>query len=102
MKKRVIASAILVGLTATSFAHTALMNCMENADGTIGCEAGYSDGSSATGIALKVVQNAQVVLEKKFDANSEVNFKKPQGEYTVIFDGGDGHALSIPSRSILK
>ncbi|MDY0263989.1 MAG: hypothetical protein RBR12_02295 [Sulfurospirillum cavolei] len=102
MKKRVIASAILVGLTGVAHAHTALMSCMENADGLIGCEAGYSDGSSATGIVLKVVQDGKVILERKFDQNSEASFQKPQGEYTVIFDGGDGHALSIPSRSILK
>ncbi len=99
MKKIITAVAIVANL---SYAHTALMNCMENADGTIGCEAGFSDGSSATGVALKVVQDGKVILETKFDPNSEASFKKPQGEYTVIFDGGDGHALSIPSKAILK
>ena len=102
MKKLVTLSAVIACLVSFAHAHTALMSCMENADGMIGCEAGYSDGSSATGIALKVVQNGKVVLESKFDQNSEVSFKKPQGEYTVIFDGGDGHTLSIPSTSILK
>lgn len=93
---------VIVGLASSSYAHTALMNCMENSDAIIGCEAGFSDGSSATGVPLKVVQDGKVVFETKFDQNSEVSFKKPQGEYTVVFDGGDGHTLTIQSKSILK
>lgn len=102
MRKIVVASMAIGVVTSSLFAHTALMSCMENADAMIICEAGYSDGSSASGVPLKVIQNGKVVLEKKFDANSEASFKKPQGDYTVILDGGDGHAVSVPSTSIFK
>lgn len=102
MKKIIILSIYLVYFLTSAQAHTALMNCMENTDSVIVCEAGYSDGSSAAGVALKVVQNGKVILVTKFDQNSEVSFKKPQGGYTVIFDGGDGHAISIPNTAILK
>ena len=102
MKKLVTLSAAIACWVSFAHAHTALMNCIENADGQIGCEAGYSDGSSATGIMIKVIQDGKVVLETKLDQNSEASFKKPNGSYTVIFDGGDGHTLSIPSTSILQ
>ncbi|AFL68912.1 hypothetical protein [Sulfurospirillum barnesii] len=102
MKKSVVVIGLMSLLGNSLFAHTALMSCMENADATITCEAGFSDGSSAAGVMFKVVQEGKVVFEKKFDENSEITFKKPQGEYTALLDGGDGHSLSIPSRSILK
>ena len=102
MKKSVVVMGLMSLLGSSVFAHTALMSCMENADATITCEAGFSDGSSAAGVMFKVVQEGNVIFEKKFDENSEITFKKPQGEYTAVFDGGDGHSLTIPSRSILK
>lgn len=101
--KKVWVASLLVGVVSSSLlAHTALMNCFDNGDGTIGCEAGYSDGSSASGVPLKVLQNGKTVYEVKMDKNSEATFKKPEGEYRVILDGGDGHAVSIQSSAILK
>ena len=101
--KKVLVTSLLAGVASSLlFAHTALMNCVDNGDGTIGCEAGYSDGSSATGVSLKVLQNGKTLYELKMDKNSEVTFKKPQGEYTVLLDGGDGHAITIKSSQILK
>lgn len=101
--KKVWVASLLAGLVSSSLlAHTALMSCVDNGDGTIGCEAGYSDGSSASGVPLKVLQNGKTIYEVKFDANSEAMFKKPQGDYTVLLDGGDGHALTIKSSQILK
>lgn len=102
MKKVLVASLLASFVSSSLLAHTALMNCFDNGDGTIGCEAGYSDGSSASGVPLKVLQNGKTLYEVKLDKNSETTFKKPQGDYSVVLDGGDGHAVRIQSSSILK
>ncbi|CAE10475.1 hypothetical protein [Wolinella succinogenes] len=83
-------------------AHTALMNCFDNGDKSVSCEAGFSDGSSAAGATLKVIQGGKVVQEMKLDKNSEATFKKPDGEYVVVFDGGEGHFVEIKSQKILN
>ncbi|MGP1580624.1 MAG: hypothetical protein ACTTH5_06360 [Wolinella sp.] len=93
--------ALLVSVQ-TLLAHTALMSCVDNGDGTIMCEGGFSDGSSATGVKVKVVQAGKTLEEKKFDKNSEATFKKPSGEYKVIFDGGEGHTVEIDGKKILN
>ena len=46
----ILAVAALLGAQASpAAAHSALLNCFDNADGTFTCQGGYSDGSSATG-----------------------------------------------------
>lgn len=102
MKKIFVSFVVFTCTLGNLYAHTALMRCMENSDATIFCEAGFSDGSSAEGVALKIVQDGKIVYETKFDEDSEATFKKPKGEYTVIFDGGDGHSLNIQGKEIIK
>lgn len=62
---------------------------------------GYSDGSSAAGVNMSVVDKGGKVLVKgKMDKNSEFTFKKPNVPYTVIFDGGPGHVVKVESKDI--
>lgn len=93
--------ALAVVLTASmAFAHTALMACFDEGDGTVTCEGGFSDGSSASGTQFFVEQNGQVVFEGKFNQNSEINFEKPEGNYTAVFNAGDGHKVVVKSSDI--
>ena len=97
MKKTVA----ILGLSATmALAHTPLMSCFDNMDGTITCEAGFSDGSSASGVEFKIEQNGKVVFEEKFDNFSEVTFDQPDDEYTAIMDAGEGHRVRMSSKDI--
>ena len=42
----ILAVAALLGAQASpAAAHSALLNCFDNADGTFTCQGGYSDGS---------------------------------------------------------
>ena len=84
-------------------AHTPLFSCFDNADGTIYCEGGFSDGSSAAGIPI-IVKDAsgEVILSLQLSGNSDVEFDKPEGEYAVIFDGGEGHDILIPGSQIFE
>ncbi|AXX87616.1 hypothetical protein AMRN_1889 [Malaciobacter marinus] len=99
MKKIVLALSFMI---SSMFAHSAIMSCFDNADGTITCEGGFSDGSSATGVKFKVEKDGKIVFNTKMNEYSEVNFKKPSGDYTAIFDAGEGHQVKIKSSDITE
>ena len=85
------------------WAHSALMNCFDNGDNTFTCQGGFSDGSSATGIEIRVLDRSGNVLEKAtMNSNSEVTFERPEGDFTVIFDGGPGHSVEVDGRSLAR
>ncbi|RLB83517.1 MAG: hypothetical protein DRH17_02300 [Deltaproteobacteria bacterium] len=86
-----------------ALAHTPLCSCSDEGDGTILCEGGFSDGASGEGVKMQVVDaNGKVIIEGKMNEDSEFQFKKPEGEYTVIFDAGPGHTVKVPSSEITE
>jgi len=90
-------------LTTIAFAHTPLCSCYDNGDGTITCEGGFSDGSSASGVDMTVQDKSDKVLTKgKMNEDSEFNFKKPGGPYKVIFDAGPGHVVEVNGEDITE
>ncbi len=89
-------------LASSAFAHSAIMNCFDNADETITCEGGFSDGSSANGVYFIIEQDGKEIYETKMNENSEVTFKKPKGEFTTILDAGEGHEVYIKSKDITQ
>ncbi|EEO26772.1 hypothetical protein [Helicobacter winghamensis] len=102
MKKLLILSGIVLGLSSSVFAHTAIMNCFDNGDGSVTCEGAFSDGSSASGVNFYVKQNGKNLIETKFNEHGEAVFKKPNGEYEAVFFGGEGHEVKILGSSILE
>ena len=79
------------------------MNCkltFVNGDETITCEGGFSDGSSASGVYFIIEQDKKEIFETKMNENSEVTFKKPNGDFTVILDAREGHEVYIQSDDI--
>jgi hypothetical protein len=99
MKKIIL---ILALLTGSLFAHSAIMSCFDNGDGTITCEGGFSDGSSASGVKFRVQQNGKAIFEAKMSEDSEVTFKKPSGSYTAVFDAGEGHQVLVKGSDITE
>ena len=92
----------LVGATFVH-AHTPLCSCFDNGDGTVTCEGGFSDGSSASGVGMYVkAQDDRVLIEGAMDENSEFTFDKPEGDYFVVFDAGEGHAITVPGSEIVE
>ena len=83
-------------------AHTPLCSCYDNGDGTATCEGGFSDGSSAAGVEMRVTSGGKVLLKGKMDADSEFTFKKPSGTYSVLFDAGEGHKIEIDGKEITE
>lgn len=93
----------MVGLAGTALAHTPLCSCYDNGDGTVLCEGGFSDGSSAANVGMYVKDSSgNVLVEGKMDANSEFEFNKPKAAFTVIFDAGEGHQIEISGDDIAE
>ncbi len=92
-----------VFLTPNVFAHTPLCSCSDEGDGTILCEGGFSDGSSAAGVKMTVVNSeGKTLIEEVMNEDSEFTFKKPEGRYKVIFDAGPGHEVEVPGSEITE
>ena len=94
-------AALVLGLALSAWAHSPICTCYDNGDGTATCEGGFSDGSSASGVNMYVKQGGKVVLKGAMNADSEFTFKKPQGDYLVMFDAGEGHQVVIQGKTIV-
>ncbi|MEA1955483.1 MAG: hypothetical protein U9N02_03205 [Campylobacterota bacterium] len=100
MMKNIILSLALA--SSSIFAHTAIMSCFDNGDGTITCEGGFSDGSSASGVKFRIEQNSKAIYNSKMNEDSEVTFDKPSGDYNAVFDAGEGHKVYIKGEDIVE
>ncbi len=94
-------AAILMCGAAVAQAHTPLCSCFYDDDNTIICEGAFSDGSSASGVAMRVKSaDGKVLFEGEMNEDSEYTFKKPEGDFYVIFDAGDGHRIKVTPSDI--
>lgn len=90
-------------LAGQALAHTPLCSCYDNGDGTITCEGGFSDGSSAAGVEMRLLDgNGKTLIKGKMNEDSEFTFKKPDGLYKVIFDAGPGHEVEEDGKDIVE
>ncbi|MBI9080086.1 MAG: hypothetical protein JEY79_10155 [Pseudodesulfovibrio sp.] len=105
MKKMmiVLTLAAMVAFAGQAFAHSPLMSCFDNGDGTITCEGGFSDGSSASGVKMHIQDGEGTsILETKMNEDSECSFAKPASAYVVIFDSGEGHTVELNGADIVE
>ncbi|SUO95932.1 hypothetical protein [Suttonella indologenes] len=87
-------------LSPLAYAHSPQLSCKIEAENVL-CTGGFSDGSSAFGVEVKVLDYGDKVLhEGRFDKDSRFSFAKPEGEYYVRFDGGSGHQLELDYQDI--
>ncbi len=91
----------LFALAPPAIAHSPICACFDNGDGTVTCEGGFSDGASAEGVAMRIVDESDRVLQVgEMDARSTYTFDTPDGEFHVIFDAGMSHIVTIFSGDI--
>ena len=101
VKPFALAAALLFMTIAAAQAHTPLCSCFDNGDNTITCEGGFSDGSSASGVVMRIQSaDGAILMEGAMDADSTYTFTRPEGDFTVLFDAGEGHVIEVPSRNI--
>jgi len=104
MKQRVLLA--LVALAALSLgrpadAHSPVFDCFAEADSRISCEGGFSDGASATGVAVRVLDPSEkLLLSGKIDADGRFAFARPAGDFHIVFDAGAGHTVTLFSTDI--
>ncbi|MBN2232624.1 MAG: hypothetical protein JW781_07380 [Deltaproteobacteria bacterium] len=102
--KKNIVIAVVCGLlllpALVALAHTPLCSCWDNGDGTVTCEGGFSDGSSAAGVRMVVKQDGKEVVAGQMDESSQFTFEKPAGAYKVRFEAGEGHEVEIDGKEI--
>ncbi|HZF27822.1 MAG TPA: hypothetical protein VE907_01770 [Gammaproteobacteria bacterium] len=96
-----ITGLVLVGRLA--LAHSAICTCFLDKGDKVTCEGGFSDGSSATGVPMRVLDgNDKLLVEGKMDKDGTFTFKKPTVEYHVVFDAGQGHLVTIDGGDITE
>jgi hypothetical protein len=82
-------------------AHSPVFDCYAEKDGQITCEGGFSDGASAAGVPVRVLDaNEKLLLAGKIDAEGRFTFAKPAGEFHIVFDAGAGHSITLFSNDI--
>ena len=96
MLVRALAVLLSLGFGAGAQAHTPLFDCFDNGDDTLTCEGGFSDGSSAAGVSIRVLDAQGKVLEQgELDSAGSIMLKRPAGEFSVVFGAGEEHSLTV-------
>jgi hypothetical protein len=91
----------VAALASSAYAHNAICDCYDNGDDTITCEGGFSDGGKAVGVPVRVIDGAgKILIEGAMSEQSDFTFTKPEGDFRVEFDGGEGHVIQIDGRDI--
>jgi hypothetical protein len=87
---------LLLLAASTASAHTPLFDCFDNGDATLTCEGGFSDGASAEGVDIRVVDAQGKVLEQgALDTSGTIIFKRPASEFSVVFAAGSEHSITV-------
>lgn len=102
MKRRLsIALLPLSGLALLAHGHNAICDCYDNGDDTVTCEGGFSDGGPAVGVPVRVLDVAgKILIDGAMSEHSDFTFAKPDGDFRVEFDAGEGHVVQIDGRDI--
>ena len=91
---------VLVGVIPL-FAHSPICNCYNNEDKTVTCEGGFSDGGSAEGVPIRILDaKDKVLVEGKMDKKGTFSFEKPGADFHVVFDAGQGHTVTVYAEDI--
>jgi hypothetical protein len=88
---------------AAAHAHNAICSCFDNGDDTITCEGGFSDGATAAGVPLRVVDSSgKVLVDGAIGKDGSFKFARPKGPFRVEMNAGEGHVVKIDGRDIEK
>ena len=95
MIKRFMFLGLFGFLPNLALAHSPFLMCEYDSEKII-CEGGFSDGSSASGVKIKLMSDdGKILEEKKLDKLSSVSFDKTKEDFYILFDGGTGHSVEV-------
>lgn len=82
-------------------AHSPRFKCEADGEQFVVCEGGFSDGSDAVGVPIQVLSyDDEPLWEGKLDQQAKIRFKRPEGDFYVRFDGGEGHTVEVDQGEI--
>ncbi|HEY1027649.1 MAG TPA: hypothetical protein VGE28_08475 [Pseudomonas sp.] len=88
-------------LCSAALAHNPICECEAHGEEEILCVGGFSDGSGAPGVTLDVIgYDEEILVAGKLGDDSRLSFKRPDGEFYVLFDAGPGHVVEIDHADI--
>jgi len=93
MKK--LLSTLFLLLVTNLYAHTLIMNIMDNDDNTMTIAGTFSTGQSAVDalIRLEALNNGAILFQKRLPDDGELTIAIPKEPYQVVLDGGPGHTI---------
>jgi len=87
---------LLMLAASPALAHNPMCECEAIGTDQVKCTGGFSDGSGAAGVTLDVIAyDEQVLVPGKLGDDSSLTFKRPGGEFYVLFDAGPGHVVEV-------
>lgn len=94
MKKRFLFFALLLTGTLV-YAHTLVMNTLDNEDNTITVFGEFSTGEQAAGamVRLESLVSGKVLFKERLPVESELTVGIPKEPYQIVLDGGPGHII---------
>ncbi|CAG8863643.1 hypothetical protein PS627_00581 [Pseudomonas fluorescens] len=92
---------LLLLAAGPALAHNPMCECEAIGTDQVKCTGGFSDGSGAAGVTLDVIgYDEQVLVPGKLGTDSSMTFKRPGGEFYVLFDAGPGHVVEVDHADI--
>ena len=94
-------SLVLLGymiISVAAYGHSPVCNCYDedNDDSKVVCEGGFSDGGSAEGVAIRVLDDRdKILIDEVMNKDSTFTFTKPDADFHVVFDAGPSHQVVI-------
>ena len=76
--------------------HQPTFACANSGALRVTCVGSFVDGSSAAGITVRVFDKRDhVVYVGTVDSQGHITFRKPDAEFHIVFDAGQGDVLTI-------
>jgi hypothetical protein len=76
--------------------HPPMFECASAGALRVTCRGSFADGTSAAGIVVRVLDKTdRVVYAGTVDKLGRVSFRKPDAQFSVVFDAGEGNVLTL-------
>ena len=95
-----VAALLILGGAASAVCqaqmHVPSFQCANNGALRVTCVGYFLDGRSAAGITARVLdKHDRVVYVGRVDPQGRITFRKPDAEFHIVFDAGQGNVLTI-------
>lgn len=96
-----VAALLILGAAASAGDHHVQMHvptfqCADSGALRVTCVGTFLDGRSAAGITARVFdKHDRVVFVGTVDSQGRITFRKPDAEFHIVFDAGQGNVLTL-------